>query len=118
MSRVSAAKRAQEVAALAAVLSKYARKESFSYENVMRDAAEMVRVAGGLQRLGVEQCNRELTEREKKRERALELSINLSAVRYGATVRTDGDPRGHVVKLKFRDGERHNDFGGEGVWCL
>ena len=104
--------------AFTAVLAKYAPRATFSSENVARDAAEIMRTARGIQRLAVEDCNRPLLERERKRWRALDLSIGLSLARYGATVTTHGDPRGCVVKIKFKDGERHDDFGGEGLWCL
>ena len=109
---------ANEAAAFTAVLAKYAPKGSFSYEDVTRDAMEILRTARGIQRLAIEACNRELTEREQKRDRALEASIELSLARYGATVTTSGDPRGHVVKVRFKGGESHNDYGGEGLWCL
>lgn len=111
-------KKQQDAASFTAVLASYAPTATFSYEEVARDAMEIMRAARSLQKLAIDQCNRELSEREKKRERAQEANLKVMLARYGAAVTASGDPRGHVVKVKFKNGERYNDFGGEGLWCL
>lgn len=111
-------KKEQEIALLTAVLAKYTPISVFSSQEIARDAMEIVRLATTLQRIAVFACNRELTEREKRRDEACEENIQILLAKYKATVSTSGDPRGHVVKVRFKGGESHNDFGGEGLWCL
>jgi hypothetical protein len=111
-------KRDQEVAGLTAVLAKYTPVSVFSSQEIARDAVEIVRLATTIQRIAVIACNRELSEREKRRDEACEENLRILLAKYKATVSTSGDPRGYVVKVRFPDGERHNDYGGEGLWCL
>ena len=80
----------------------------------------LCRAARTYGRLQVTACNRELTERERKRdesaaERINELVLQLPLV-DGQFIKADlnGDPRGATVKLILPDG-RFDDWGGEGI---
>jgi signal transduction histidine kinase len=71
---------------------------------IMRDAATHGRLA-------VEDCNRGLTESERKREGECEKRIAERAAFIGARCKFGGDPRGHTVKLLLRS-NRGNTWGG------
>lgn len=55
--------------------------------------------------------------RWERREEAAEARIGGKLAAYGIESHFQGDPRGAVVKLRLPSG-RHNDFGGEGVYCV
>lgn len=82
----------------------------------LSDTRTILRLAGRLQSIAVAECNRELTEREKKdweRIRARLHAISTAVPLFD--VHTGGDPRGSVVKVVFRRTEHHhlyNTMGG------
>lgn len=63
----------------------------------------------------------EATEEELARwERSEEAAVRRIGHRlapFGIDTHHQGDPRGAVVKLRLPSG-RHNDFGGEGLYCV
>ncbi len=69
-----------------------------------------------LQRLAVAECNRELTEYERKKiDRAAARIVEAAAESGGKfkPAEIGGDPRGYVVKLHLAGGA-HNTMGGAG----
>jgi len=80
----------------------------------------LVRHARTLQRLAVEDCNRELYPWERKKIDSCTRRIHSIVARYshlGFAVDTAGDPRGAVVQLLI-PGHHGNDFGGTGYECV
>lgn len=65
-----------------------------------------------LHRLAETACNRELTEREKKREAGVETRVRDLLALYHVPVRFEGDPRGGTIRMQFVSGASNN-WGGE-----
>lgn len=63
-----------------------------------------------------EPTEEELTRWERSEE-AAEKRIGQRLAPYEIAAHFQGDPRGAVVKLRLPSG-RHNDFGGEGLYCV
>lgn len=74
-------------------------------------AGTLRRHARTLSRLAVRACNVGLTEREEARRREAERRVASFAALYGMTVKTDGDPRGYVLKVLLPTG-LYNTLGG------
>jgi hypothetical protein len=76
----------------------------------------ILRGAATINRLSVDQCNRALSDKEK---RIMENAANRMAERlnpYDIKVTTSGDPRGYTTKLLLPS-ERYNTWGGaESGW--
>lgn len=68
--------------------------------DVQKDVAKLVRASCALERLATAACNRELSDREAKRQAKLEADVERIAKDYGLTAEVCGDPRGYVVKLR------------------
>lgn len=77
-----------------------------------KEAAELIRLAATHQRLRVESCNRELTEREEKRLENTRKKITDISAACNCEARCGGDPRGYTVKLVMPHGA-YNTWGGE-----
>lgn len=73
----------------------------------------LIRLARSYQRIQETACNRELTPREKAREKSLERRLTEEAKARGLGITFSGDPRGFVVKLQFPDGAS-NTWGQDG----
>jgi hypothetical protein len=107
-----------DTAAFVAVLTRYAPSTK-TVHVIASDALGAIEDAERLQAFAVHACNRELTKREVDREKRVEERLKEVLAPYGVTeFHFGGDPRGSVVKLRFRDGETRGDWGGEGLWCL
>ena len=76
----------------------------------------ILRHAASLQRLAVEQCNRELSAGEEKRISTQRLRIAEICQKHGATPMMHGDPRGCVVKILHAN-LPNNSWGGDG-YCI
>ena len=74
-------------------------------------AGTLRRHARTLSRLAVRACNVGLTEREEARRREAERRVASFAAFYGMTAKTDGDPRGYVLKVLLPTG-LYNTMGG------
>ena len=78
----------------------------------------ILRNAAIIQRVAVTQCNRELTEGEKKQDFTACDRVTAACFPWGIVPRFSGDPRGCVVKLILPSG-RWNSFGGaEDGYCV
>jgi len=75
-------------------------------------AMQLHTCAASLQRLAVDQCNRQWGEKDyAKRERAKEKAIRLCQD-LGLKPITGGDPRGYCLKVIFPGERIHNTLGG------
>lgn len=81
------------------------------------DACAFLRYATTLQRLAEVACCRSLTPNEQAREQRVVGLVAELCARHKLKVQFQGDPRGACVKLKLPGGQ-HNDFGGEGLYCV
>lgn len=78
-------------------------------------AGKLCRLGATHNRLAVEQCNREWTDRdEAKRERIRKTICNIAEGIGATSVVFSNDPRGCTVKLCAPDGY-HNDWDHEGI---
>ena len=80
----------------------------------LNDCYRIMRCAATVQRLAETACNRELTEREIRKDEHLQMDIIAIVAAYDCQVKFSGDPRGCVVKIQVPDGYT-NDFGNEGI---
>ncbi len=85
------------------------------------EAESIIQHANTLQYIAMRECNVERTDEEtaidnRKEERAQRLIRNY-CVRAGAEPSFDGDPRGNVVKLRFKSGVG-NCFGDSSLYCV
>lgn len=84
----------------------------------MKLALLILRRAATLQRLAVNDCNRGLTEAEKRNDALCEKRISEACQPWGIVPNFNGDPRGAVVKLLLPSG-KYNSFGGrEDGYCV
>jgi hypothetical protein len=74
---------------------------------IMRDATT-------IQRLAAEECNRELTTRERLADEAAQRRIRERCAPFKVSPIFSGDPRGACVKLRVPSG-RADDWGGVGI---
>lgn len=105
------------IAAFAVVLTQNAPKEKSGPTAIAADAVSLWQLAARLQHLAEQECNREITDSEKRRIERGEKAVRELLLPYGGEARFDGDPRGCVVKVRFPGGQR-NDWGGEDLWCV
>jgi hypothetical protein len=91
---------------------------------IVRQADKLMRYGATLARLAEELCNgyqdahgnwdeKRTAAAEKKQER-IEAKARQVAESIGGTIKTQGDPRGNVLKIVFPDGYT-NDWGREGI---
>lgn len=81
----------------------------------VRQCEALMRYAATLHRLAETACNRELTEREiRKEENVMAKAIAITAELELDLPLFSHDPRGAVLKIRVSDGFT-NDFGGEGI---
>lgn len=80
----------------------------------MHDLQRIMRMAATVQRLAETACNRELTEREIRKDEKLQMDILALLAVEDCNAKFSGDPRGAVVKIQVPDGYT-NDWGGEGI---
>lgn len=79
-------------------------------------ADELMRLSRAHGRIQVNRCNRELTDREEKRDDRIEAKITELLTPYGIKPDFGGDPRGYTVKLHLPT-KRYNTWGGaESGW--
>lgn len=71
----------------------------------------VIKDATTVQRLAVAECERELSEKEKRRDELAQARIKLRLAAHGVGVKFNGDPRGYAVKLLFKSG-LYNTWGG------
>lgn len=91
-------------------------------ENRTGSAVDLARLilrnASTIQRISVNECNRELTPGERKQDEACQRRIMEACQPWGILPRFNGDPRGCCVKLLLPSG-RWNSFGGaEDGYCV
>lgn len=83
------------------------------------DALAILRDANTIQRIAVEECNRELSEQEKQADKRAVNRIRVRCARVAGVVPSfSGDPRGAVVKIRFPSGEWNSMGGPEDGWCV
>jgi hypothetical protein len=81
----------------------------------VRDIFRLISIAGQLQTLNVNYCNRDLTKTEETKKKKLRTEVEEIAKRNNITIELGGDPRGFPVKIM---GTKHsNSFINEG-WGL
>ena len=81
----------------------------------LKDTRVVLRAGSTIQRLAVEDCSRQLTEREIAMAERLEKRIHMITADMGwPSPLFGGDPRGCVVKVRVPSGYT-NDWGREGV---
>ena len=80
----------------------------------LRECRLLMRQAATLQRLAETACNRELTEREIRRQEKIQMDLIAILAPHDCEATFSGDPRGCVVKIQVPDGYT-NDFGNEGI---
>jgi hypothetical protein len=80
----------------------------------LHECIRLMRIAAPLQRLAETACNRELTEREIRKEEKLQMDIIAILAVVDCEAKFGGDPRGCVVKIVVPDGHT-NDWGQEGI---
>lgn len=107
----------KDIAAFAVVLTQNDPKGKGAPAAIAADATSIWQLAARLQHLAEQECNRDLTDSEKRRVERGEKAVRELLLPYGGTPQFDGDPRGCVVKVRFPGGQR-NDFGGRDLWCV
>lgn len=80
----------------------------------LNECKRLLRYAATYQRLSVEECNRQLTVAEIRKQENVGMDIIAILAVHDCEAILGGDPRGCVVKIKVADGYT-NDFGGEGI---
>jgi hypothetical protein len=80
----------------------------------LHDCKRLLRYAVTNQRLAETACNRELTEREIRKQENVQLDIIAICAPVDVDCDFSGDPRGCCLKLKVVDGYT-NDWGNEGI---
>lgn len=78
------------------------------------DCKRIMRYAATCQRLAETACNRELTEREIRKQENVQMDIIAICAPADISPDFNGDPRGAVVKLVVADGFT-NDWGRTGI---
>jgi hypothetical protein len=110
----------EDVACFVAVLARYAPAAKPA-QLIAREALAIRDDAARLHALAEHECNRGLTAQETAREQRIQQRVVAVLAEYGVTpdnIRFNGDPRGAALKIRFKNGETHGDFGGEGLWCV
>ncbi len=80
----------------------------------LHDCQRIMRYAATVQRLAETACNRGLTEREIRKDEAMQMNIIALCAPCDVQAQFSGDPRGCVVKLQVPDSYT-NDWGKEGI---
>jgi len=80
---------------------------------VAREVAELMALAGRLNRYNETECTYGLTANQQKRVEGLEKRVQGICKELGIGVKFNGDPRGYAVKLLLPS-KAYNTWGGEG----
>ena len=90
--------------------------------NRIADATALARLilrnAQTIQRLAVEDCNRELTTGERMQISSCTERINAACKPWGITPNYSGDPRGACVKLLLPSGRWNSGGGADDGYCV
>ena len=96
------------------------QKERDTFINIMTEEGVplettrlILRDAATVQRFAIEDCNRPLTDDERKRWEQAELRIIRRLMPFEITVNDDYDPRGYATKLFLKFG-KNNTMGDDG----
>lgn len=107
------------VAVIVEELAGIARTPGVGTDQPWVDVARLIlRNAATIQRLAAEDCNRQITDAERKRWTEAEERISAACKPWGIKPTFNGDPRGCCVKLILPSG-RWNGWGGkEDGYCV
>lgn len=103
-------KHQQENLMLLAVYLGQSNKGTASARLAVQYAKEIHKYSRRLSVLAEIECNREVTERERREEERLQKRVNALLKPYDLRARFEGDPRGYVVKIQGLPG---NTWGGD-----
>ena len=80
----------------------------------LNDCYRLMRYGATVGQLAETACNRELTEREIRKDEKVQMDIIEILAPHDCSAKFGGDPRGCTVKIRVPDGYT-NDWGQEGI---